>query len=234
LLHPVEVCVKVNVTIPPDRPVTNPAFVTEAIAGLLLVHVPPVVGDKVVVVLAQIVVTPVIVTAGRSLTLVVPVVALQPVAVSVKVKVTGPAEIPVTTPELVTEAITGLLLTHVPPVVGDRTAVLFTQTADIPVTAGGTPTVTAVVVLVHPVDVRVNVKVDDPAAIPVTIPPFVTEAAAGLLLTQVPPVDGDKVVEPPTHTVEVPVILATGASFTTTFVDAELAEHPYPFVTITL
>lgn len=39
-----------NVTVPRDTPVTTPAFVTVAIAGLLLVQVPPVVGDNVAVV----------------------------------------------------------------------------------------------------------------------------------------------------------------------------------------
>jgi hypothetical protein len=53
LLHPVDVCVKVKVTDPCDIPVTNPAFVTIAIAPLLLDHVPPEVGDNVNVLPAQ-------------------------------------------------------------------------------------------------------------------------------------------------------------------------------------
>jgi len=48
-LQPVIVLVKVNVAVPADSPVTTPVFVTEAINGLLLVQVPPVVGDKVIV-----------------------------------------------------------------------------------------------------------------------------------------------------------------------------------------
>lgn len=44
LLHPVLVCVNVSVTVPADTPVTSPALVIVAIAGLLLVHVPPVLG----------------------------------------------------------------------------------------------------------------------------------------------------------------------------------------------
>ena len=47
LLQPVAVSVKVNVTIPPVRPVTTPALVTEkAMAPLLLIQVPPVVGVR--------------------------------------------------------------------------------------------------------------------------------------------------------------------------------------------
>ena len=38
-----------NVTLPADTPVITPALVTVAIAGLLLVQVPPLVGDNVAV-----------------------------------------------------------------------------------------------------------------------------------------------------------------------------------------
>lgn len=50
----VVVFVKVNVAVPGDIPVTVPPFVTVATVGLLLDHVPPVVGDKVVVALTHI------------------------------------------------------------------------------------------------------------------------------------------------------------------------------------
>ena len=43
------VLVKVNVAVPAVTPVATPAFVTFAINGLLLVQVPPVVGDNVIV-----------------------------------------------------------------------------------------------------------------------------------------------------------------------------------------
>jgi hypothetical protein len=56
------------VTVPPLRPVTNPALVTDAIVGSLLVQVPPVVGDKVVVWPAQMVLEPVILTTGNAVT----------------------------------------------------------------------------------------------------------------------------------------------------------------------
>ena len=69
LLHPVLVCVNVNVTLPAETPVTIPAFVTVAIAGLLLIHVPPVVGDNVVVPFTQIEELPIMFTIGNAFTL---------------------------------------------------------------------------------------------------------------------------------------------------------------------
>jgi hypothetical protein len=56
----------------------------------------------------------------------------HPVTVSVKVRLTLPAETPVTTPALVTVAIELLLLVHVPPVLGVTLAVLPTHTAVAP------------------------------------------------------------------------------------------------------
>ena len=40
---------KVNVTLPAATPVTNPASITVALVRSLLIHVPPVVGDNVIV-----------------------------------------------------------------------------------------------------------------------------------------------------------------------------------------
>ena len=68
------------------------------------------------------------------------------------------------------------------------------QTVDGAVTTGNALMVTAEVVLLHPVEVCVNVNVGEPADTPVTRPAFVTVANAVLLLAQVPPVVGDKVV----------------------------------------
>ena len=71
LLQPVDVCVKVKVTVPAATPVTAPALVTVAIELLLLVQVPPVVGDNVVVLFgppAQIELAPVILTTGKAFT----------------------------------------------------------------------------------------------------------------------------------------------------------------------
>ena len=83
-VQPVLVCINVKVAIPPDTPVTIPASVTVATDVLLLVHVPPVVGDKVVVVPTHIAVDPVMLTIGKLLT----VTTALPVIVSVQPPVT--------------------------------------------------------------------------------------------------------------------------------------------------
>lgn len=123
--QPVAVFVNVKVAVPAAIPVTNPAFVTVAIAELLLIHVPPVVGESVVVEPTQTDDAPVILTEGLALMVIVAVgFDTQPVLVFVKVNVAVPAATAVTTPALVTVAIPVLLLTHVPPVVGDNVVVV--------------------------------------------------------------------------------------------------------------
>ena len=57
----------VKVTDPSATPVTTPPLVTVAIDGLLLVHVPPELGESVVVAPIQIPVGPVILTDGRGM-----------------------------------------------------------------------------------------------------------------------------------------------------------------------
>ena len=143
--------VKVKVADPAATPVTTPAEVTVATAGLLLTHVPPVVGDKVVVAPMQIELLPVMLTVGKALIVTVPVVLLQLVVDEVNVKVADPAATPVTTPAEVTVATDVLLLTHVPPVVGDRVVVAPMQIELLPVmlTVGKALIVTAVVVLLQ-------------------------------------------------------------------------------------
>jgi hypothetical protein len=96
-------------------------LVTVATAVLLLVQVPPVVGESVVVDPSHIVVAPVMVAVGGLSTVILAVgFEAQPVEVLVKVKLAAPVLTPVTLPAFVTVAIVGLLLTHVPPVVGDN------------------------------------------------------------------------------------------------------------------
>jgi hypothetical protein len=224
LLHPPE-AVKVKVTIPAETPVTMPVLVTVATARLLLSQVPPPEGDKVVVLFAQIEVFPVIDTVGKPVTVKGRVVWLHPVDVSVNVKVALPADKPVTVPEPVTEATEELLLTHVPPVVGDKVVVPLTQILAPPVTMGREYTVIDSVVLLHPKEER-KVKVVFPGAFPVTIPSLVTVATPGLVLAHVPPVTGDNVVVPFTHIAVEPVIATTGESLTVTSVPVEIEEHP--------
>ena len=69
LLQPVEVWVKVKVTLPVATPVTRPALVTVAFVASLLIHVPPVVGDNVIVFPIQ--TDDPALTAGKALTVTV-------------------------------------------------------------------------------------------------------------------------------------------------------------------
>lgn len=143
--QPVEVFVNVKVAVPADIPVTTPAFVTVATDGLLLVQVPPVAGDKLVVLARQMIELPLILTVGLAMTVTLAVGAeLQLVLLNVNMNVTTPAPTPVTTPPFVTVAIDVLLLVHVPPVVGDNVVVPPPQIVVAPVilTAGLTLTVT--------------------------------------------------------------------------------------------
>lgn len=113
---------------------TTPEFVTVATAVLLLVHVPPVVGDNVVVPLIQIALGPVILPTGQELTVIARVGNdIQP-PVFVKVKVADPTDNPVTIPSLLTLATFVLLLDHVPPLVGDNLVVPLIQIELDPVT----------------------------------------------------------------------------------------------------
>ena len=116
--------------------------------------------------------------AGIAFTVTAEVVLVQPVAVNVKVNVAEPDATPVTRPAFVTVAAPVLLLTQVPPVLGDNVVVLPTQIVVLPVilTVGNAFTVTAEVVLVQPVVVNVKVNEADPAATPVTTPALETVA----------------------------------------------------------
>lgn len=218
--QPVPDKVNVKVAVPADTPVTTPAFVTVATAGLLLSQVPPEVGDNVVVNPAQILLEPVILTTGKGSTVIALVVAEQfGEVLLVKVNVAIPADTPVTIPALVTVATAGLLLTQVPPVVGDKVVVMPTQIVLTPVifTTGKALTETADVGMeTHPVTVLVKVNVAVPAETPVTTPALVTVATAGSLLTQVPPVVGDREVVKPTQMLLAPVIPTTGNGSTVT------------------
>lgn len=72
----------------------------------------------------------VIAAVGLVCTVTGDVVAEQPVAVSVNSKLVDPFDTPVTTPLLVTVAIEGLLLIHVPPVEGVRVTVFPMHTSE--------------------------------------------------------------------------------------------------------
>lgn len=132
-VHPVVLFVKVNVAVPTATPVTTPLLDTVAIAGLLLVQVPPVVGDNLVGPPIHMVVLPVMATVGLAMTVTVGVGADTHPLELVNVKVTVPVATPVTIPALVTVALALLLLVHVPPVVGDKVVVPPTHTDVLPV-----------------------------------------------------------------------------------------------------
>jgi hypothetical protein len=216
-VHPVVLLVNVNVAVPTETPVTTPLFDTVAIAGLLLVHVPPVVGDNLVGPPMHMVVLPVMATVGLAMTVTVGVGADAHPLELVNVNVTVPVATPVTTPALVTVALALLLLVHVPPVVGDKVVVPPIHTEVLPVidAVGLVLTVTVGDGLDwHPVVVLVNVKLTVPADTPVATPLLVIVATAGLLLTHVPPVVGDKLVVLPTHIEVLPDTLAFGLALT--------------------
>jgi hypothetical protein len=134
--HPVVALVNVILAVPPVTPVTTPPLLIVATAGLELIQVPLVVGVKLVAAPIQTVAGDGTVIIGNALTVIEAVVLLQVVVVFVNVKVEVPANNPVTTPALVTEAIVGLLLIQVPPDVGDNVMVLPTQTGPVPETIG--------------------------------------------------------------------------------------------------
>ena len=63
-------CVKIKVAVPIAKPVTCPELVTEATEGLVLDHIPPVDGDKVLVLPIHRLEAPVMVTTGFGVTLI--------------------------------------------------------------------------------------------------------------------------------------------------------------------
>ena len=146
--QPVLVLVNVKVAVPAVTAVTTPAFVTVATAGLLLTQVPPLEGDKPVMPPILRFVAPMMLTIGVASTVTGAVAAeTQPVAELVKINVAVPAEMPVTTPTLLTVATAGFVLTQVPPATGERVVVNPIQILLTPVmlTVGVGFTVTAAV-----------------------------------------------------------------------------------------
>ena len=104
---------------PAVRADTTPAFVTVATAELLLIHVPPAVGLSVIEPMRHKLVNGAL-TIGLALIVTEGVELLQPVEVCAYVNVAVPAASADTTPAFVTVAAVGLLLIHIPPVVGLR------------------------------------------------------------------------------------------------------------------
>lgn len=221
--HKVVLLVNMKYAVPTEIAETTPALVTVATALLLLAQVPPEVGDKVVVDPTHSEVDPVILIDGLGFTVTGEEGSDVHVELSnVKVKEEVPAPTPVTTPPLVTVATDGLLLTQVPPLEGVNVVVWPIQILEDPdIETVGFTFIDIDVVGSEAQSVALLVKVNDavPAAIALTKPALVTVATELLLLAQVPPDVGDKVVVDPTHKDVDPVILTDGLVFTVIFED---------------
>lgn len=99
--HPVAALVNTKVAVPADSAETMPAFVTDAMVGLLLDHVPPVMGLKVEVLPSHIEFGPVMFTTGIGFTSIATEVSLLQLPEFLSnVMMAVPAEIAVNTPPL--------------------------------------------------------------------------------------------------------------------------------------
>jgi hypothetical protein len=199
--QPVVVFVKIKFAVPGAKPVTIPELVTEAIAGLDEVHVPPVAGRRFDTPPIQISVGPETDTIGLAFTVTGAVGNDgQPPAKSKNVNVAVPLLIPVTMPWLFTDAMAGLLLTHIPPDDGESVVWFPAQIISDPATeteVGGFTVITTEVSEIHPEKVLVKINLDVPLEIPVINPAFEIVATPGWVLVHVPPVVGNIwVVEP--------------------------------------
>src|SRR3954466_13500961 len=106
------------VATPEASPLTTPVALTEAIAGALLVHVPPEPEvDNVITELTHTAEAPVMVPAsGSGLTVMALVAVAVPQLLVTKYDiVTVPAILPLTIPDALTLATDGMLLIHEPP-----------------------------------------------------------------------------------------------------------------------
>ena len=166
--------VNVKVALPSLTPVTVPKFETEAMDGLELVHVPPVVGETDDDEFIHIGFAPVTLTIGLAFTIIgVEARDEHPVELCVKVKVAIPPAIPVTIPALVTVATVGLLLDHVPPVLGNNEVVLPMQIFVEPATFIAGRAFTPIVVKPVPVHPRLFV----------TVTRYIVDGGKGLTVT---------------------------------------------------
>ena len=140
-------------TSPAVLPAITPPSVMVAMLLSELLQEPPVLGVAVIVEFTQ-VTSEEVFTTGNGLTVIeVEVVFEQPVAESVKVKVTSPADLTAITPPSVIVAMLLSELLQTPPVIGNAVIVEFTQVKlDEVLTSGNGCTVTElVVVFEHPV-----------------------------------------------------------------------------------
>lgn len=190
--------------LPAETAVTNPVLeFTVATEGLLLVQVPPVIGetDRVVVAPIHIAFDPEILTTGLFLIVTGAVGNELQLPVKVNVKVAEPTDNPVTNPVLETEATDRLLEAHVPPEFGESCVVNPTHIEFAPVIlTTGLGVIVIVVSLVQVEAVSVNLTVFVPAVNPVTV--LLTRVNVPVppaTCDHVPPEEGDNVVLEPIH-----------------------------------
>lgn len=228
-----EVAVNINLAFPGVTPVTIPPLVIVATNGLVLVQVPPAVGVNVVIDPTQIGLFPVITATGLAFTTTGAVGSeTQPVEDWVYTKVALPGLIPMTRPALLTVAMVGFKLDQLPLTVGDNEVLAPSQIVEGPIIVAAGLLFTVMVVEatdVHPVELSVNTKVAVPGATPVTMPLWLMVAILGLLLTQLPPLDGSKAVEVPTQIFAGPFNEIEGLPFTVT---CKLVPEAQPFAAV--
>jgi hypothetical protein len=140
-----------------------------------------------------------------------------------------PAAIAVINPALEIVATAVLLLTHVPNVVGLTVVVppIHNEVLDPVIFVVGLALTVTVLVASdgQSVVLLVNINVTVPPLTPVTTPALVTVAIAVLLLAQVPPVVGLRVVVEPSHIVLLPVMFTVGFALT---VNGDVANELHP------
>ena len=114
--QPVLSLVKVNLAVPPDRPVAKPPSVTPAIVGWLDTQCPPEDGDNCVVISSHIVVGPKMLTTGLLNTLMgLDGKELQPEIELVKINCAVPSAMAVTCPLFKMVATEAAVVDHEPP-----------------------------------------------------------------------------------------------------------------------
>lgn len=204
------------VAVPAVVPVITPVVLPMvAMAGLLLVHIPPTVA------LVRVVVCPLhtapapVIAPGVALTVML-FVAVQPVVGIVYVMVAVPAVMPLTSPVGFTVAMVVAELLHDPPVLGlVSSVVVAVHRLLLPLIVPGEGVTVIAFVTVQPVP-KEYVMVVVPAETPVTTPDSEPILAAVLLLSHQPPgTISVSVVLAPVHTVDAP-LMGAGAGLTVT------------------
>jgi hypothetical protein len=218
--------VKVKVTVPADCGIANPLLLIVATELLLLLHVPPVLGESWTLLPIQVDVCGKFIDGLAKIVIVEVGFDLHPVLEFVNSNVTFPCDTPVTRPEFDIVAIDEFELCQFPPLLGLSCNVDPTHNSlDGIDTEGFSFTVTeALGSDVQLVRLEVNINVVLPAETPVAFPELSIVAILGFEEDHVPPEEGVRLILDPMHKlVEGNVILGLG--FTVKF-EVELV-HPF-------